>query len=409
MTDKQEIKIHCQGADLLPIDSIIEFQGNLKKITRNNLNKLKSRILQEGFIAPIFIWQHEGDNFILDGHQRLTALISLRVEGYDIPLLPVAYIHAENVDDAKRKLLSITGQYGEFDMEVLNEWLEMCDDEMKQSLRLVNEELEIALNQEAEETIGDDEVNEEVEPVTKLGDLWELGSHRVLCGDSTDKETVEKLMDGKKADMVFTDPPYGVDYEGINNDNRDGLSELLNKVFENYFNSSKSGASIYCFHSDRCADIFHVEFRKHFHFSSMIIWNKNSLTMSQTDYQSKHEPCMYGWMNNGTHSWFSDRKQTSVWDVEKQRVDGHSTPKPIKIIQNAINNSSKGEDIVSDFFLGSGSTLIACEKTSRVCCGIELDTKYCDVIVNRYKTWCEKNNRIPIIKLNGEVYKWVTQ
>ena len=211
-----------------------------------------------------------------------------------------------------------------------------------------------------------------------------------MCGDSTSIDAVDKLMDGGKADMVFTDPPYGVDYKGIKNDDRSGLEELLRLAFGNFLAASKSGASIYVFHSDRCADIFHKVFREFFHFSSMIIWAKNSLTLSQTDYQSIHEPCLYGWMDNGKHSWHSDRKQTSVWRFDKERVVGHTTPKPVALVAQAIDNSSKGGDSVVDLFGGSGSTLIACEKTGRINRSMELDPKYVDVIIKRWQDFTGK-------------------
>ena len=224
-------------------------------------------------------------------------------------------------------------------------------------------------------------------PVTKKGDIWIMSNHRLMCGDSRSIDSVNDLMDGKLSDMVFTDPPYGVDYDGISNDDRSGLPELLDQAFSNYFATSKPGAAIYCFHSDRCADIFHREFRKRFHFSSMIIWFKNSLTLSQTDYQSQHEPCLYGWMNNGAHSWEGDRKQTSVWSFDKERVHGHTTPKPITLIETALLNSSKDGAVVSDFFGGSGGTMIACEKTRRSCMMMELEELYCDLIIRRWEAF----------------------
>ena len=206
-----------------------------------------------------------------------------------------------------------------------------------------------------------------------------------MCGDSTDKQTVELLMDGKKADMVFTDPPYGVDYDGINNDSRSGLEDLLKSVFENYKENCIDGASVYCFHSDKCADIFHAVFRSFCHFSSMIIWEKQSLVLSQGDYQSIHEPCLYGWFDNGTHRFFGDRKQTSVWQFDRKSVEGHTTPKPIGFICKALENSSKRNEKVLDLFGGSGSTLIACEQLDRTCYMMELDPKYCDVIIKRWE------------------------
>lgn len=185
--------------------------------------------------------------------------------------------------------------------------------------------------------------------------------------------------------MVFTDPPYGVNYEGINNDERSGLETLLDSAFANMMVCSKAGATIYCFHSDKCADIFHTAFRRYCHFSSMIIWKKQSLVLSQTDYQSIHEPCLYGWFNNGSHNFFGDRKQTSVWEYERKSIKGHTTPKPVDLIANALKNSSSAGDAVMDLFGGSGSTLIACEQMKRRCFMMELDPKYVDVIIDRWE------------------------
>ena len=233
-----------------------------------------------------------------------------------------------------------------------------------------------------------------------LGDLIEIGEHRLLCGDSTDSDQAAKLMNGEKADMVFTDPPYGVDYEGINNDDRGGLEDLLRASFSNMMLSSKKGGSFYCFHSDKCSDIFSKVYREFCHFSSMIIWLKESIVLSQTDYQSKHEPCMYGWFNNGTHKWYSDRKQESVWIAKSKREEGHNTPKPIEIITKAVNNSSKTKHLILDLFLGSGSTMVAAHQLKRKCYGMELDPKYCQVIIDRMQKLDSKLS----IKINSKEY-----
>jgi DNA modification methylase len=240
-----------------------------------------------------------------------------------------------------------------------------------------------------------------------LGDLFEIGEHRLLCGDSTDSDQVAKLMNGQKADMVFTDPPYGVDYEGINNDDRGGLEDLLRGAFGNMMVSTNNGGSFYCFHSDKCSDIFSKVYREFCHFSSMIIWVKESIVLSQTDYQSKHEPCMYGWFDNGTHKWYSDRKQESVWIAKSKREEGHTTPKPIDIITKALNNSSKVGMSVLDLFLGSGSTMVASHQLKRKCYGMELDCKYVEVIVQRMI----KLDKTLIIKRNGidETKKWLNK
>ena len=327
---------------------------------------------------PIGVWGEK--NIICEGHGRWMALKEL---GYK----EVECIRLDHLTDKERKEYTLvhnkTTMDTGFDLDVLLPELEELD-------FLSDFDFDFGIEDEEEETeIVEDEVpevDEDAEPIAKLGDIWQLGRHRLMCGDSTDKATVELLMDGKKADMVFTDPPYGVDYDGINNDSRSGLEDLLTSAFENYKENCIDGASVYCFHSDKCADIFHKVFRSFCHFSSMIIWEKQSLVLSQGDYQSIHEPCLYGWFDNGTHRFFGDRKQTSVWQFDRKSIDGHTTPKPIGFICKALENSSKKNEKVLDLFGGSGSTLIACEQLDRTCYMMELDEKYCDVIIKRWET-----------------------
>jgi DNA modification methylase len=369
------------------IEDLIPYANNSRTHSNEQVTQIASSIKEFGWTNPVLL---DGENGIIAGHGRVMAAKKLGYE--EVPTIELAglsehqkkaYIIADNKlslnagwDEAILKLEIGELQDAGYDLSLTG----FNDKELKQFTVEINEGL-----------TDEDQVPEApVEPKTKLGDIYILGNHRLMCGDSTSIDAVEKLMNGQKADMVFTDPPYGVDYKGINNDSRDGLEDLLRGVFANYIATSKSGASIYCFHSDRCADVFHKVFREFFHFSSMIIWAKNSLTLSQTDYQSQHEPCLYGWMNNGSHSWYSDRKQTSVWKFDKERVEGHTTPKPVALVERAINNSSKGEDLVIDLFGGSGSTLIACEKIGRSSRVMELDPKYCDVIVKRWEDFTGK-------------------
>jgi len=271
----------------------------------------------------------------------------------------------------------------------------------------------------------DDEVPElPEEPTAKLGDIYLLGEHRVMCGDSTKIEDVEKLMEGKKADLVVTDPPYNVDYEGgtglkIENDSMDDSSfkTFLTDAFNRMAEVMKLGASFYIWHADSegynfrnaCKDAGFVV-------RQCIIWNKNSLVMGRQDYQWKHEPCLYGWREGASHTWYGSRDKTTVLKVpeddrkafiwfKKQlkrqerknlsvvdhakpsRNAEHPTMKPVELLQKQIVNSSKSEDVVLDTFLGSGSTLIAAEKTGRICYGMELDPKYVDVIVKRWEDY----------------------
>jgi len=210
--DMEKIIVTCTAADRLPIDTILEFQGDLKNLTKENREKLKKSILKNGFTAPIFIWQNAGDNYILDGHQRLATLLHMRQKGYDIPLLPVAYIEAENEKQAKEKLLVITSSYGEFDLEILDDWLSDIDDEIGEILRFVDGEIDIHDEKEKEIiTVNDDEIPEEVESLTEFGDLWELGNHRLLCGDSTLQENIKTVLNGENPHIHIVDPPYEIE------------------------------------------------------------------------------------------------------------------------------------------------------------------------------------------------------
>jgi len=371
-----------------PIDSLIPYAKNARVHDEAQIAQIAGSIKEFGFNNPVLI---DKDNGIIAGHGRVMAARKLG-------LTEVPTILLDHLNETQRKAYILADNRiainSTWDNEMLSlELMDIKDDVSLAMLGFNVDELDALLNptQLTDGLTDEDAVPEvPIEPTTKLGDIYQLGNHRLMCGDSTSIDAVEKLMDGQKADMVFTDPPYGVDYKGINNDSRNGLEDLLRGAFGNYFAVSKSGASIYCFHSDRCADVFHKVFREFFHFSSMIIWAKNSLTLSQTDYQSQHEPCLYGWMDNGTHSWHSDRKQTSVWKFDKERVAGHTTPKPVALVEKAISNSSKSGDIVIDLFGGSGSTLIAAEKIGRHSILMELDPKYCDVIIKRWEDFTGK-------------------
>ena len=370
------------------INKLIPYVNNARTHDDAQVTQIASSIREFGFNNPVLI---DKDNGIIAGHGRVMAAKKLG-------LIEVPTITLDHLTEAQRKAYILADNRialnSGWDNELLALELQELDTNIDLSLLGFDaDELNALLNPvELTDGLTDEDAVPDVpdEPITKLGDIYQLGNHRLMCGDSTSIDAVEKLMDGQNADMVFTDPPYGVDYKGINNDSRNGLEDLLRSAFGNYFAVSKSGASIYCFHSDRCADVFHKVFREFFHFSSMIIWAKNSLTLSQTDYQSQHEPCLYGWMDNGTHSWHSDRKQTSVWKFDKERFEGHTTPKPVALVEKAISNSSKGGDVIIDLFGGSGSTLIACEKIGRNSRLMELDPKYCDVIIKRWEDFTGK-------------------
>ena len=227
---------------------------------------------------------------------------------------------------------------------------------------------------------------------TKTGDLWLLGNHRLVCGDSTKLETYEVLMNGKQANLVVTDPPYNVNYEGsagkIKNDNLESekFYQFLFDAFTCMEKAMANDASIYVFHADTEGLNFRRAFADAgFYLSGTCIWKKQSLVLGRSPYQWQHEPCLFGWKKNGKHQWYSDRKQTTIWEFDKPKKNGdHPTMKPIPLIAYPIKNSSMSNCIVLDPFGGSGSTLIVCEQTNRICHTIELDEKFCDVIVKRY-------------------------
>lgn len=374
--------------ELVDIAQLRPYAANSRTHSDDQVAQIAASIKEFGFTNPILIDQQGG---IIAGHGRLQGAKRLGMD-------KVPAIRLSDLSEAQRRAYVIAdnklAMNAGWDEELLR--MELADlklDGFDLSLTgFSDEELSDLLGDQgggAGPSHGDaDEVPEvPADPVSMTGDIWLLGKHRLMCGDSTSADAVEILMDGQKAEMIFTDPPYGVDYEGIHNDSRSGLAALLDQAFANYALAAKPGAAIYVFHSDRCADIFHEVFRRYCHFSSMIVWVKPSLVLSQTDYQSQHEPCLYGWMEGASHQWHSDRKQTSVWEFDKERVEGHTTPKPVALIEKALTNSSKAKQIVADFFGGSGSTLIGCEKSDRYARLMELDPCYVDVIVTRWQAF----------------------
>jgi DNA modification methylase len=382
------------------VDHLIPDPRNSRTHSLEQIHELDMAIGAYGFTNPVLV---DGDK-ILAGHGRREAVIARRdrgdatflPNGVEIPYGMIPTIDCSGWTETQRRAYVIWDNksvlLGDWNEEILASELRALSEttDFDMSLTGFNEaELDELLMPESSggKTDPDAVPEKPAKPVTRAGDIWILGNHRVMCGDATDSGHLAQLMFGHGASMIFTDPPYGVDYDGIRNDDRAGLAALLDGAFGNMAAAARPGAPVYVFHSDRCADIFHQAFRKYFHFSSMIIWVKPALVLSRTDYQSRHEPCLYGWMEGAPHPWYSDRKQTSVWEFDKEPVPGHTTPKPVDLICRAIKHSSKPghANIVLDLFGGSGSTLIACEKSNRGGALMELDPGYCDVIVRRWQ------------------------
>ena len=394
---------------------------------KNNYHceKTKQSIIKNGFARAIYVWQDKDKIKIIDGHLRTSLLIELKNEGYDIPdQLNCTFLDLPNKKTAIKYLLQVFNQKtNPINQESMEIWLD--DNEIVlEDMEIELDELHIELSDELEVEEEQEEVKEDEVPEVKhnfvvKGDLFELIdeeqglTHRVLCGDSTMIDDVEKVMNGEKADMVFTDPPYNVDYEGgskkrekIKNDKLDDFSQFLSSCFSNMYVFMKDGGCIYISHSELERLSFTETFKMSgFQLSSVIIWVKNNSTFSMNkDYKWKHEPIIYGWKKGG-HIFYGDNTQDTVWLFDRPSESKfHPTMKPINLITKAINNSSKQKDLVIDFFLGSGSTLIACQQTKRNCYGLELDEHYCGVVITRWKNYMEKEGKKYSIKRNGEQF-----
>ncbi len=352
--------------------------------------KIKKSLLEFGYVAPIII---NSDMTVIGGHQRLKVLKELGFEEIECNVV--------DLDKTKEKTLNIALNKvaGEWDNDKLEELLaELKETDIDMDITGFSfDEMDDILKDitgSKEDDFDLDEILEEIdEPVTKVGDIWILGNHRLMCGDSTKKEDVEKLINNKVIDLIITDPPYNVDYEGvagkIKNDHLENnqFYEFLESAFINMFDSIKEGGSIYVFHADTEGLNFRNAFMNAgFKLAECLIWVKNQFVMGRQDYQWKHEPILYGWKEGVAHYFIDDRSQSTVLEFEKPtRNVEHPTMKPINLLVYLIKNSSKEEDLILDLFGGSGSTLIAAEQTKRKCYTMELDPRYCDVIVKRWE------------------------
>lgn len=387
------VKEICMRIEKKNITDLIPADYNPRKDLRpgdKEYEKLKRSIHEFGYVDPL-IWNQQTGRLI-GGHQRLKVLKDMGIEDVDVVIvdmneekekaLNVALNKISGDWDKDKLMLLITDLQGEdFDVSLTGFDPEELDDLFKDDLK---------------DDVKDDnfDVDKELKKptMTKPGDLWQLGEHRLLCGDSTKEESYELLMAGKQANLVITDPPYNVNYQGsagkIKNDNMkdDVFYQFLLAAFTNMEKNMASDASIYVFH----ADTEGLNFRKAFsdagfYLSGTCIWVKQSLVLGRSPYQWRHEPILFGWKKKGKHCWYAGRKESTIWEFDKPRKNkDHPTMKPIPLLAYPIMNSSMTNSIVLDPFGGSGSTLIACEQTKRICRTIELDEKFCDVIVKRY-------------------------
>lgn len=396
---------------LADVSELIPYVRNARTHSEAQVAQIAASIREFGFLSPILVAE---DNTILAGHGRLAAALKLGLkkvpcvkENHLTETQKRAYIIADN------KLSLNAGWDSELLAVELSE-LEGADFNLD---LLGFDEAELSSIFDADKDVNEDDfdVEKELEEpcFSKTGDIWTLGKHRVICGDATKLETYKTLLENTKVNLVVTDPPYNVNYEGsagkIKNDNMedDKFYQFLFNSFVNMEQAMADDASIYVFHADTEGLNFRKAFQDAgFYLSGCCIWKKPSLVLGRSPYQWQHEPCLYGWKKKGKHKWYAGRKETSVWEFEKPKKNAdHPTMKPIALLAYPIKNSSMTNSLVLDPFAGSGSTLIACEQTGRVCYAIELDEKYCDVIVKRYIEQVGNDKSVKVLR-GGKEYSF---
>lgn len=377
---------------LADINTLIPYARNARTHSDTQIAQIAASIREFGFLSPVIVSE---DGTILCGHGRFYAAQKLGLkkvpcikESHLTETQKRAYILADNKLslnagwDAEMLAVELSElQNDDFDLSLIgfdeNELADLFADDEKKA-KDDNFDLSAALEKAA---------------FVEKGDIWTVGRHCLMCGDATNSNDVTRLMGGKKANLIVTDPPYGVSFKSsdglsIQNDSikGDDFYNFLLSAFQNMATNLEIGGSAYVFH----ADTEGLNFRKAFidagfHLAGVCIWVKNSLVLGRSDYQWQHEPVLFGWKKGGKHRWYADRKQTTIWNYDKpKRNKNHPTSKPLDLLGYPICNSSQENGIILDLFGGSGSTLIACEQTNRVCYMMELDEKYASVILRRY-------------------------
>ena len=396
--------------NLVDVDKLIPYVNNARTHSKEQINKLRASIREFGFINPVII---DRDYNVIAGHGRILAS---QEEGIDkVPCVFVDYL-----TDAQKKAYIIADNRmaldADWDEELLKIEIEsLKDEDFDLSFTGFDEsELLDLFGDDSKGKVEDDnfDLSSALEKASfvKKGDVWTVGKHRLMCGDATSKEDVQTLMGDTKGNLILTDPPYGVSFKSssgltIENDSmkNDEFYNFLLSAFKNMADHLEKGGSAYVFH----ADTEGLNFRKAFvdsgfHLAGCCIWVKNSLVLGRSDYQWQHEPVLYGFMQNGKHRWYSDRKQTTIWNFDKPKKNSnHPTSKPLDLLSYPISNSTQENAVVIDTFGGSGSTLMACEKMNRICYTMELDEKYASVILRRYVEDTGDKDNVYVIR-NGK-------
>ena len=400
---------------LVDIEKLVPYVNNARTHSADQINKLRSSIREFGFINPVII---DKDYGVIAGHGRIMAA---KEEG----IKEVPCVFADHLNEAQKKAYILADNRmaldAGWDEELLRVEIESLEDYgfNVELTGFSTEELSSLFDLGVEAEEDDFDVEEELKKPTfsKTGDIWTLGSHKVICGDSTQWETFEKLLNDTKVNLVCTDAPYFVDLKNksgtIKNDNLNDEEayEFLMKVFTNFKEAMAKDASIYEFYATMKARVFYDAFEDAgFKVGAGLIWKKPRAPFMRTDWKFNMEPIIFGWRRDGKHNWYGDQKQTAVFefdsikDSEKEGC-GHPSSKPVPLIAYLIKQSTQTNGLVLDGFLGSASTLIACEELNRICYGIEIEPKFVDVAVKRYLNLVGSDEEIRILR-DGKEYKY---
>lgn len=419
----RRIKITCDTTSMMPIYDLEAFQGGLKTITEAEFEKLKSAILKYGFSFPVFVWRKS----ILDGHQRVQAVKRLIDDGYELEggMLPVALIEAKDRKEAAEKLLLINSRYATIEQDGFDWFVQDFDiDVVDMSGLLEIPEIDFGIEDDEEfegNTDPDDVPEVEETPVTKMGDIWLLGDHRLCCGDSTKIEDVDRLMDGQKADMVFTDPPYNVAENSsdsiVSTSNSPKMKELIKTDWDKNFNFSgvkpsiqnsiSKNCTIYICSSHHLINQIWEWFKDICDFYSYCIWYKSNPmpSLSKRHWTWSNEMIAYGTIGKHTFNFPDGHHALSVWDIKKENGKTiHPTEKPVNVPKHAILHSSKENDLILDLFVGSGTTIIAAEQTGRKCYAMEISPQYVQVAIKR---WQDFTGEDAVLERTGETFEMI--
>lgn len=400
---EKAISIRCTGAAAMDIEDLSPFQDDIKTMTPSTLKKLENVIISQGFSEPIAVWPSEGRNWILNGHQRHTALQSLRSKGWFVPPVPVALVDAADEDEARKKVLTLASQFGDFNQDHLLEFVakaRLDTDWIRNNARLAAGDFKwpvLVTPKDDEEVPAPPET-----PIVRPGELFILGDHRILCGDSTVESDVARLMNGEHASVWLSDPPYGISYvdkvaqekgqaigyKPIANDELEdkALYDFILKVITVSLPHMKKGFAFYMWHAMKMQAYFsQAAAAAGILFHRQIIWVKPQFVFGRGHYHWRHELCLMGWLQGNEPPFYGSKNQSTVWEVGRENDKIHPTQKPIDLWKPSILNHTNEGEIVYEPFSGSGSNLMACEQTKRRCFAMELEPTYVQVAIERWQ------------------------